>query len=178
MKRLLIDGYNLLNSRSFPVPENLDLEGKRDHMIRVLKSYAQNKELKITLVFDNSQKPSRQISHYKHIKIIFSAPGQEADDVIKQKIRREKSPGDLTVVSSDLAIRFSAKDHGISSLASEEFCRIMRSDQRFSSAGKAGSASPQSADFSDAPTAKYDSAIGEDEVQYWKKLFEKGNKDE
>ena len=53
MKRLLIDGYNLLNSRSFPVPEHLDLEGRRDHMIRILKSYAGRKAAKITLVFDN-----------------------------------------------------------------------------------------------------------------------------
>jgi predicted RNA-binding protein with PIN domain len=176
MKRLLIDGYNLLNSRSFPVPEKLDLEGRRDHMIRVLKSYAQSTDSGITLVFDNSQKPSRQISFSKHIKIIFSAPGQEADDVIKQKIRREKSPEGLTVVSSDLSIRFSAKDHGVSSLSSEEFCRMMHSGHRSDSSQKSASANPRPANS--APTAKYDSEIGEDEVQFWKKLFEKGKTDE
>jgi predicted RNA-binding protein with PIN domain len=176
MKRLLIDGYNLLNSRSFPVPEKLDLEGKREHLIRLLKSFAQGNGYKITLVFDNSQKPSRQTSYYKQIKIIFSAPGQEADEVIKQKIRREKSPENLTVVSSDLAIRFSAKDHGISSLSSEEFCQMMRSNPRSAPSKKRGSANPRTTDFPPGATAKYDSAIGEDEVQYWKQLFEKGKK--
>lgn len=176
MKRLLIDGYNLLNSRSFPAPEKLNLEGKRDHLIRLLKTFAQVNGYKITLVFDNSRQPSRQTSYSKLIKIIFSAPGQEADDVIKQKIRREKSPEELTVVSSDLAIRFSAKDHGISSLSSEEFCRMMHSHPRSTSPGKSSSANPQTEDFPPGATAKYDSAISEDEVQFWKQLFEKGKK--
>lgn len=178
MNRLLIDGYNLLNSRSFPVPERLDLEGKREHMIRILKSYAGRSNVRISLVFDNSQKPSRQVSGERHIKIIFSAPGQEADDVIRQMIRKEKSPASLTVVSSDLAIRFSAKDHGISSLSSEEFCAIMQAGGGMAGHPAPHPASSDPADSPASPSAKYDSNIGEDEVQFWKEIFEKGRRDE
>lgn len=178
MKRLLIDGYNLLNSPSFPVPEQFDLEGKREHLIRLLKSYAGRNHLKITLVFDNSQKPSRQVSGNKHLKIIFTSPQKEADDVIKEMVRSEKSSADLTVISSDLAIRFAAKDHGVSSLSSEEFSREMRADHRAPQPSKGKSNIPNSGDLPSSPTAKYDSHIAEEEVQFWKKLFEKGGRDE
>ncbi|MCK6621000.1 MAG: NYN domain-containing protein [Calditrichaceae bacterium] len=166
-KRLLIDGYNLLNSRSFPTPAHLDLEGQRDHLARVLNSYAAKKNLRVTLVFDNSQKPSREVSRHKRLKIMFSAPGQEADDLIKKLIRQEKTPAELTVVSSDRAIRFAAKDHGVSSLSSEEFCSLMRSD------GGSGSSAVTA-----AQVAKYESEMGEEEVQFWKNLFERKRRDE
>lgn len=178
MKRLLIDGYNLLNSSSFPVPEQLDLEGKREHLIRLLKSYAGRNHLKIILVFDNSQKPSRQVSGSKHLKIIFTSPNKEADDVIKEMVRSEKSSADLTVVSSDLAIRFAAKDHGVSNISSEEFSREMRTDHRTPQPSKGKSKTQTSDDRSSSPTAKYDSHIAEEEVQFWKKLFEKGGENE
>lgn len=173
-KRLLIDGYNLLNSRAFPTPAHLDLEGQRDHLARVLNSYAAKKNLTITLIFDNSQKPSRNISRHRRLKIVFSAPGQEADDLIKKLIRQEKTPGELTVVSSDRAIRFAAKDHGVSSLSSEEFCSLMRSDGGSETSDRASGSSTVTA----AQVAKYESEIGEDEVQFWKNLFERDRRDE
>lgn len=173
-KRILIDGYNLLNSRSFPTPAHLDLEGQRDHLARVLNSYAAKKNLCVTLVFDNSQKPSREVSRHKRLKIMFSAPGQEADDLIKKLIRQEKTPAELTVVSSDRAIRFAAKDHGVSSLSSEEFCSLMRSDGGSeTSAGASGSSAVTA-----AQVAKYESEMGEEEVQFWKNLFERKRRDE
>lgn len=178
MKRLLIDGYNLLNSSAFPVAGQLDLEGKREHLIRLLKSHAGRNRLEVILVFDNSQKPARQVTGNKHLKIIFTSPKKEADDVIKEMVRSEKSSADLTVVSSDLAIRFAAKDHGVSSLSSEEFCREMRADHQTPQPSKGKSNAPGSGNIPSAPTAKYDSQIAEDEVQFWKKLFEKGGGDE
>ena len=178
MKRLLIDGYNLLNSSSFPVPGKLDLEGKREHLIRLLKSYAGRNHLKVVLVFDNSQKPTLQVTGNKHLKIIFTPPHKEADDVIKEMVRSEKSSADLMVVSSDLAIRFAAKDHGVSSLSSEEFCLEMRTDHRVPQPSKGKSKIPNSDDLPSSTTAKYDSHIAEEEVQFWKKLFEKGGENE
>jgi len=82
-------------------------------------------------------------------------------------IRQEKTPGELTVVSSDRAIRFAAKDHGVSSLSSEEFCSLMRSD------GGSGSSAVTA-----AQVAKYESEMGEEEVQFWKNLFERKRRDE
>lgn len=167
-----------MNSSSFPVPEQLDLEGKREHLIRLLKSYAGHNHLRVTLVFDNSQKPSRQVSGNKHLKIIFTSPNIEADDVIKEMVRSEKTSTDLTVISSDLAIRFAAKDHGVSSISSEEFCREMRAEHRAPQPSKGKSKTSDSDDLPSSPSAKYDSHIAEEEVQFWKKLFEKGGGDE
>ena len=106
---MIIDGYNVLHSRAFIAPAHLDLEGQREHLIRLLKSYAAKTGTHITVVFDNSQKPSSTIRQNKRLKLVYSLPGKEADDIIRQMIRSEKTPSSVLVVSSDRMIRFSAK---------------------------------------------------------------------
>ncbi len=169
MKRILIDGYNLLHSKSFHVPRYLDLEGKREHLLRMLQTYAAQNGTQLIIVFDNSQKFAQRFTPKKNIYIIFCNPGQEADEVIKKMVRKEKKRDTLTVVSSDRAIRFSAKDHGVTSLSSEEFCTIM-------SAGAARPSSPSSQQS--VPSKKYDSNIGDDEVRFWMNLFDRDREDE
>lgn len=172
MKRIIIDGYNLLNSRSFSAPAHLDLEGQRNHLVRLLASYAGIARVSVTLVFDNSQKMASSSTQEKNVKVVFSRPGQEADDVIKAMVRRVRNPAQLTVVSSDRAIRFSAKDHGVSALTSEEFCTVMNAGNASASGNDSPAVRPSS------PAAKYDTDISESEVQFWKDLFEQGDADE
>ena len=159
MKKIIVDGYNLINCRSFPGDANRDLEAQRDHLVRLLHSYGAASDQQILLVFDNAV---MQHSHRQQgvVRIIFSRPGQEADDVIRRMVREEKHPDSLTVVTSDRAIRFSARDHGITSLGSDEFCTIMRSlPGRFSESPKDGMAE------------KYEGNISDTEVNYWLDMF-------
>lgn len=171
MKKLLIDGYNLLNSRAFSVAEHLDLEGKRDHLLKVLKSYGKQESLHISVVFDNASHPMRQVSRGRHFLVIFCRPGEEADDELKQMIRKSAGQPDIAVVSSDRSIQFTAKDHGIAVISSEAFCRMMRTPQ----AAPARSAPPP---LPKDLTAKYNSNISDKEVQFWKELFQRKKRDE
>lgn len=154
------------------LPEHLDFEGQREHLIRILKSYSAKTGSRITIVFDNSQKPANASRPSKNLQLIYGAPGQEADDVIKNLLRSEKHPAAMTIVSSDRAIRFSAKDHGISCLTSEEFCRILYS--------KTASTRKQRSALTDAPPSskKYGANISDKEVKFWKDLFEQDPADE
>ena len=172
VKKILIDGYNLLNSRAFSVAGHLDLEGKRDHLLKVLKSYGKQEGLHISVVFDNARHPVRQVSRSKNFLVIFCRPGEEADDELKKMIRKAAGSSDVAVISSDRSIQFTAKDHGVAVISSEAFCRMMRTP----SAAPARSAPPPQVPKD--LTAKYNSNISEKEVQYWKDLFRRDNGDE
>ncbi len=165
---MLIDGYNLLNSRAFLAPRQLDLEGQREHLLRLLHSYASRHRVQITVVFDNAEQmpQSRRVAH--SLEAIFCRPGQEADEYIRRRIREEKAPGDLTVVSSDRVIRFTARDHGVTCLRSEEFCRLLRADELTAS-------EPEE---EDPHPPKYDPNLSESEIEFWKRMFQQDADDE
>ena len=171
MEHIIVDGYNLLKCKTLEMPAGFDLEGQRDFLIRRLLTFCAQRCCKMTVVFDNSQLPPSAKSLHSTLKIIYASPGREADDVIKKMVRNAKKPANLTVITSDRAIRFTAKDHGVSNLSSQEFARMMRT---------ATDAQSQN----DPPetqrgiSAKYHADIGEDEVRYWKALFEKDRDDE
>ena len=167
MKQYIIDGYNLLLSKTFPTPHHLDLEGKREHLIRVISSFAITKKADALIVFDNSKKPSQRISSAKSTKVVYCKPGMEADDYIKQIIRKS-AVKDIIVVTSDQEIQYSAKDHGASILDCPKFCRLMHPPKT----QKKSKYNPQKTEQKPKPAG-----LSEKDVAYWKNLFEKG-KDE
>ncbi len=162
MKRYIIDGYNLLNSPAFGAPLNLDLENQRNHLIRLVKSYSHYEQSEVIIIFDNSLLfKSAQNMREGMVQVKFTSPSMEADELIKILIRQEKKPAELTIVSSDRAIQYAAKDHGAGILSSEDYCRLMeKQHMRFRK-------NPQN--FS---SEKYDPNLSEKELQYWKRLFE------
>lgn len=162
MNRLIIDGYNLLNCGNLDIPLNLELETQRDYLIRQLQNYAATQNCHITVVFDNRQRSASAFSPAKLLKIIFSSPGKEADDVIRKMVRKSKAPAKLTVVTSDRVIRMTAKDHGVSNLTSEEFGRMICKNSTANSSNKK---------FQQTKT-KFQSDLSDAEVDYWKTLFE------
>ncbi len=167
MKRFIIDGYNLLRNSSLGVPQHLDLEGQREHLNRLLLSYANRTGYHLTVVFDGATSRTTNARVSKLLRIIFSQADKEADDIIREMIRKEKHPAELTVVSSDNAIQFTARDHGAGCLSSADFSRILRAS------------APTRDDAPEPPNGlKYDPNLNEDEIQYWKSLFDSGEDDE
>ena len=168
-EKILIDGYNLLQSPAFHTPLNLDREGQRDHLIRLLYSYANQHGVDVVVVFDSSLQTNNRRFQARRVTVIFSPPHQEADDVIRQLIRQENHAANLVVVSSDQAIRFTASDHGARSWSSEEFCR-----QLFSPLTQ-----PETTDNEMETTReKYDPDLSDQEIQEWMDLFNRENTDD
>lgn len=167
MKKYIIDGYNLLKSSAFNVPLNLSLEDQRNHLIRMVKSFSQSEQCEVLIIFDNSLSftTNRNIGSGR-IRIKFTKASMEADDLIKKIIRNEKNPARLIIVSSDRAIQYTAKDHGATSLSSEDYYRIVEKREP----------SARDTNISDINEEKYDPNLGEKEIQYWKELFKNDSK--
>lgn len=126
--RLVIDGYNFIcasKGLSGSHPGGMDLEMERDSLFDDLVIYRRQKRTKITVVFDGASSTSikRERTVENGIEKIFSRPGEEADDIIKE-MAKESGPG-LTVVTSDRAVKESAESSGSVVLSSSEFFEIL-----------------------------------------------------
>lgn len=169
MKKYIIDGYNLLKSPAINIPLNLNLEDQRNHLIRLIKSFSQFEKCEVIVVFDNSLSFKTGRSEKSgRVQIKYTKPSMEADELIKKIIRKENKTDRLIIISSDRAIQYAAKDHGATSLSSEDYCRIMEKKQ----------ISPQDRSSSTSTHEKYEPNLGEKEIQYWKRLFQDNDKNE
>ncbi|TVQ80396.1 MAG: hypothetical protein EA369_02620 [Bradymonadales bacterium] len=130
MIHLLVDAYNLLhqmekNCRNFPsqrkLPRNPSLEDRRRWMMDLLLEYRNLKEVELTLVFDGAEVASLLPNRTKfgNLIVLFSEETDSADALIARLCA--ESPGSYYVVSSDLDVQLAAKNHGCTSLRSEEF---------------------------------------------------------
>ena len=121
-KHLIIDGYNVLGAMGLP-PQQVIGQGEahRDQFVARLSLYAQAIHCSITVVFDAWRQPGSrgQTSHQAGVTIIYSAQGEQADQVIQQLIRQHGK--EAAVVSSDLEVINVARTFGAFVIRSQEF---------------------------------------------------------
>jgi hypothetical protein len=111
--RYLIDGYNLLHAlgvlqgRAGPG----GLEKARTRLLGMLRGKFGDHAHDVTVVFDAAQAPPGAVEVQDHhgIQVRFAVAAGQADDVIEEFIRKESSPGRLTVVSDDRRLQQAAK---------------------------------------------------------------------
>ena len=100
-RHIVVDGYNVL----FAIGKS-PREPDRTYLLNLLASYKGRKNVDITVVFDRktgNASEGKQFLAHQGVRIIFSAPGQEADEIIRQIVEAAKNPKDVLVVSSDKA---------------------------------------------------------------------------
>ena len=123
MKTIIIDGYNLAHKN--PEISAWLNKGDTDKAIHLLINWLIQgpvaKGKKILLVLDGKKGFFNEQTYSSSIKLIFSQKPQTADDIIRSYIRNASNPSELTVVSSDNEILFTAKDHGAKTIKSEVF---------------------------------------------------------
>jgi hypothetical protein len=118
----IIDGYNL----AFKIKSihNQILGGNTGKaivlLIQFVKQQLHSKAEKIILALDG-EKSSANKSNLSGIELWFSNKPQTADQLIQAFVRKLKNPRNWTVVSSDNEIIFTARDHGVNVLKSENF---------------------------------------------------------
>lgn len=123
MKTYLIDGYNL----GHKIPQVKQFLNQQDFaaaietIIQVVQQRLNTRKNRVIIVFDGKKGIFEQPSFATTIEIKFSRKPQEADDVIRQFLRKTSDTSDTVVISSDRAIINSAKDLGARSVTSEEF---------------------------------------------------------
>ncbi len=122
MSRILIDGYNLIRqSPTLGASFEADPETARQELIELLALYQRKRRHVVTVVFDGagSIHLAAESSRQAGVKVVFSAQGQTADEVIARRAR-EWGEG-AVVVTSDRELARSCQRAGAEVMSSPEF---------------------------------------------------------
>ncbi len=167
----LIDGYNLLNVAGVPVPlrGRANLEKARLALLNFLaESLAPDAVPETVVVFDAHDPPPglpREMRH-KGLLVRFAPRDEDADTLIEELIREDHSPRRLTVVSSDHRIQRAAKRRRARAVDSDVwYAEVLRARQQ------------RQQEAAEGPERPSVPLLAED-VQYWLREFEKGEKGE
>ncbi|WP_369268083.1 NYN domain-containing protein, partial [Streptomyces harbinensis] len=95
---LVVDGYNVTKS-GYP---RLPLEKQRDRLLRGLAVLAAQTGAEMTCVFDGAELAAPVLlTPPRGVRVLFSNPGQTADELIRRLVRAEPPGRPVVVVSSD-----------------------------------------------------------------------------
>ncbi len=154
MKHYIIDGYNLLFTLS---ESGLEIEEARNEMIHFLHQHLIDRKALFTFVFDSSPNNAWEFEYLTPFTIIFSPPRLSADQYILEMVQGKKSPGNLTVVTSDKLLATEVRALSAQVQTTKSFLRFCRKRKKIS----------EKEFFST-----------EKENQRWKEIFEKKLQDD
>jgi hypothetical protein len=101
---LIVDGYNV-SKTGFG---ELSLADQRERLVRQLSALAARTSAEVTVVFDGAAVTTTR-PFARGVRVLFSAPGIAADDVIADLVRAEPAGRPVVVVSSDRRVA----DHAV-----------------------------------------------------------------
>jgi predicted RNA-binding protein with PIN domain len=118
----LIDGNNLLGSWGGPRGDD-----GRAEVVRRVAAFCRARGARATIVFDGHPlRPDMDTQTLGAVTIRFPPDGQDADDVIKDVVKRAPRAADLIVVTSDKALYSHVKTLGASILRAHEWNALER----------------------------------------------------
>lgn len=115
----LIDGHNLIAR----LPD-IDLDDPDDEakLVIKLRGFVARERKKCTVIFDGGLPGGHSTMSSKSVKVIFaSASHTNADNVIRQRIRKLSDVYNWTVISSDNEVLDFARLHKVNTKTSAEF---------------------------------------------------------
>lgn len=133
LNKIIVDGYNMLHLvPSYREQIASDLEAARAQLIRDLQVYQAFKKVEITVVFDGSPDipTAQQHQNLAGVQVIFSHAPSNADRLIMNLIRKEKTQKRLIVVSEDREIKNFALSAGSSVLSPQAFYQRLQLPSR------------------------------------------------
>jgi len=124
---VLIDGYNLLHAAGLAKSRYGpgELQRRRATLLQKLAALLDpTVQGRTTVVFDSHRSPPDEASPpiaAGGIRILFSPPPLEADDLIEELLAKHSSPKQILVVSSDHRLHKAAKRRGATPIDSDAF---------------------------------------------------------
>lgn len=106
--RILVDGYSLLHNWPEMAPgKPRHSAAARDELIHWLTQYRDAIGTPITIVFDGSGAPpgTPKPMSTVELEVLYSGPGQTADDIIERAATRLANYGEVLVVTDDFKER-------------------------------------------------------------------------
>ncbi|WP_420121189.1 NYN domain-containing protein, partial [Nakamurella sp.] len=117
---LIVDGYNV-SKTGFA---ELSLADQRDRLVRQLSALAARTSAEVTVVFDGAAVTTTR-PFARGVRVLFSAPGVQADDVIADLVRAEPTGRPVVVISSDRRVADHAVRTGARSGPSSVFLALL-----------------------------------------------------
>jgi predicted RNA-binding protein with PIN domain len=108
---LIVDGYNLSKTGYGDLP----LADQRTRLVASLGALAARTKVEVTVAFDGTAAPTGVASGVpspRGVRVLFSAVGQLADDLIRDLVHAEPPGRTVLVASSDQAVAASARGAG------------------------------------------------------------------
>jgi len=105
---LIVDGYNVTKT-GYP---ELPLADQRARLVGALAAVASRSGAEITVAFDGGQRPPAMPPVPRGVRVLFSAPEEIADDLIRRLVDAEPVGRPLLVVSSDRQVALDAARAG------------------------------------------------------------------
>ena len=94
---VVIDGYNVTKTGY----GELSLAEQRNRLVGALAPLAAQSGAEITVAFDGGEKPPMQPATPRGVRVLFSAPDEIADDLIRRLVDAEPGGRPVLVVTSD-----------------------------------------------------------------------------
>ncbi len=101
---LIVDGYNVTKTGYGELP----LADQRVRLVSSLAAVASRSGVEITVAFDGGQRPPSMPPAPRGVRVLFSAPDEIADDLIRRLVDAEPAGRPLLVVSSDRQVALDA----------------------------------------------------------------------
>nr|WP_228045968.1 NYN domain-containing protein [Saccharopolyspora sp. HNM0983] len=105
---LIVDGYNVTKS-GYP---ELPLADQRERLAHQMAALAARTGAEVTVVFDGADVLAVPSAGPRGVRVLFSEPGVQADDVIRDLVSAEPPGRQLVVVTSDRAVATSVRHRG------------------------------------------------------------------
>ncbi len=119
---VIVDGYNV-SMLAWPDASAAD---QRDRLCDALAEFQLRFRCEVTVVFDGADVPGVRPLRRRGLRVVFSAAGQEADEVVVGEVMFRPAEVPVIVVSSDREVRAGAEMEGATVLASDELLQLMR----------------------------------------------------
>ena len=108
LRHIIVDGYNVI--RADPRLQSFEREGlerARDVLVRTLGSSPRLAHDEITVVFDGTGGTRAHVHAHSvgRVRVLYSARGQSADDVIVREAGALRRRGHVIVVTNDIEVR-------------------------------------------------------------------------
>ena len=115
----IVDGNNVMGQ----IPGwHRDKSKARRVLLEKLAAFIRVKKTRVTAVFDGAPDPiAPEGSAFHGVKVLYAAPGSDADARIEQLVDSSKNPRGLTVVTSDRHLAFLVKSRGATVIRSGQF---------------------------------------------------------
>jgi predicted RNA-binding protein with PIN domain len=116
---LVVDGYNV-TKRGFG---EISLEQQRNRLVTELSGLAAQTGAEVTVAFDGAERVPGTAAPSRAVRVLFSRPGQTADDLIKRLVRAEPDGRPVIVISSDREVADSVRRAGAYPLSADTLLR-------------------------------------------------------